>query len=327
MVTLRDIAEKANVTIATASIALSGRGRVADATRNRIRKVASELQYQPNVAAQALRKRPVLDIGLIIADVLPAGADEFIHLCETYDQRSQIEMVSSRHPSFPKLLRPGYSKGVLYIGNIIPEVRDFIKSNPDYSIVTINETSPYCVISDYKTGILTIFQHLVALGHRHIAVRRSNEEYDQHRQIAEAIAEAQKLYDIRIQTTISTLEETPDTVCQWIGSVLSSDDPPTAILFGGIRCVEIAIHEILIRGLRIPDDISLVALGTTESAIWLRPQISNLESNEKLSVTEAFNMLQRRIAGLEIPVRQIQLDTKFTPRASTGKKRREKNDE
>jgi len=321
MVTLKDIAEKANVTIATVSVALSGRGRIADSTRDRIREVANELKYQPNVAAQALKKRPVVDIGLITADILAAGADEFIHLCETYDQRSQIEMVCSKHPSFPKLLRPGYSKGILYVGDIIPEVRDFMEANPDYPIVTINETSPYCVISDYKAGVLTAFQHLVALGHRHIAVRRSNENYNQHQQIAEAVACAEDLYGIRIQTGISTLEDTPDDVYQWIGDTLDSDDPPSAFLFGGIRCVEIAIHEILIRGFRIPDDISIVALGTTESAIWIHPEISNLESNEKFSMTEAFNMLQRRIAGLEIPVRQIQLKTKFTPRASTGKRK------
>ena len=154
-------------------------------------------------------------------------------------------MVSSRHPSFPKLLRPGYSKGVLYIGNIIPEVRDFIKSNPDYPIVTINENLPLLRDLRLQDRDSDHFPASCRAGTPpYIAVRRSNEEYDQHRQIAEAIAEAQKLYDIRIQTTISTLEENARTrSVKWIGSVLSSDDPPTAILFGGIRCVEIAIHE------------------------------------------------------------------------------------
>ena len=53
--TLQDIADRLGISRSTASFALTGRGRVSDATRQRVREVAAELGYRPNVTARSLR--------------------------------------------------------------------------------------------------------------------------------------------------------------------------------------------------------------------------------------------------------------------------------
>ncbi|MEV1090127.1 LacI family DNA-binding transcriptional regulator [Streptomyces microflavus] len=63
-VTLLDVARAAGVSKSTVSDALQGSGRVAEATRERVRAVAEELGYRPNSAARRLRRSSTGAIGL-----------------------------------------------------------------------------------------------------------------------------------------------------------------------------------------------------------------------------------------------------------------------
>ena len=56
-ITLKDIAEKAGVSVPTVSQALAGKGRIAQATKARIFQVVEELSYHPDPAAQSLARR------------------------------------------------------------------------------------------------------------------------------------------------------------------------------------------------------------------------------------------------------------------------------
>lgn len=68
-VRLKDVARAAGVSDATVSLALSGNPRISEATRKRVKTVAQELGYRPNVAARALRTEATRNLGLIVSDV------------------------------------------------------------------------------------------------------------------------------------------------------------------------------------------------------------------------------------------------------------------
>ena len=70
MSNLHDVAERAGVSTATASRALSRPETVAAPTRMRVLDAAQQLGYQPNVLARSLRQRETRTIGLIVADIL-----------------------------------------------------------------------------------------------------------------------------------------------------------------------------------------------------------------------------------------------------------------
>jgi DNA-binding LacI/PurR family transcriptional regulator len=63
--TIRDVADRAGVTISTVSYALSGKRSVPAAVRLRIRRAVEELDYQPNASARALRQQATRTIGLL----------------------------------------------------------------------------------------------------------------------------------------------------------------------------------------------------------------------------------------------------------------------
>ncbi|WP_318197550.1 LacI family DNA-binding transcriptional regulator [Streptomyces sp. MCL20-2] len=87
-VTLLDVARAAGVSKSTASDALQGSGRVAEATRDRVRAVADELGYRPNSAARRLRRASTGAVGLH----LPATAtrlDYYMNLAFGAVERAQ----------------------------------------------------------------------------------------------------------------------------------------------------------------------------------------------------------------------------------------------
>ncbi|WP_228182120.1 LacI family DNA-binding transcriptional regulator [Streptomyces anulatus] len=87
-VTLLDVARAAGVSKSTVSDALQGSGRVAEATRDRVRAVAEELGYRPNSAARRLRRASTGAVGLL----LPATAtrlDYYMNLAFGAVERAQ----------------------------------------------------------------------------------------------------------------------------------------------------------------------------------------------------------------------------------------------
>ena len=68
-VNIKDVAERAGVSIATVSLALNGNERINVKTRRRVAEVARELGYQPNPSAKRLASRKSRQIGLVLPDI------------------------------------------------------------------------------------------------------------------------------------------------------------------------------------------------------------------------------------------------------------------
>ena len=78
MATIKEISEKANVSIATVSKVLNGKGRVTDQTRQHILDIANELNYRPNLYARNLKAKSTKTIGIITEDLTVFNAPEIV---------------------------------------------------------------------------------------------------------------------------------------------------------------------------------------------------------------------------------------------------------
>lgn len=79
-VRIKDIAEKANVSVGTVDRVLHNRGEVAQETRDLIKKIIAELEYKPNIIASVLAMKKPFRIGVLIP--LPSAQDSYwkLHL-------------------------------------------------------------------------------------------------------------------------------------------------------------------------------------------------------------------------------------------------------
>ena len=78
MATIREISDKANVSVATVSKVLNGKGNVSDRTRQRILGIARELNYRPNLNARYLKSGQNKTIGIITEDLTVFNAPEIV---------------------------------------------------------------------------------------------------------------------------------------------------------------------------------------------------------------------------------------------------------
>ena len=116
-VTVKTIAEMANVSIGTVDRALNGRGRINPDTKERILKIAKMMNYTPNRTAQALKRQRQIRIGIVMADTPIQFCDHLRHgiedalgemddygivgeflLSHSLSARDQMEVVSGIEP-------------------------------------------------------------------------------------------------------------------------------------------------------------------------------------------------------------------------------------
>ena len=97
-VTIKDIAEQAGVSKATASLVLNGRGkelRVAQETRERVLAIAREQHYQPSIHARSLRDNRSHTIGLVVPEITNHGFAVFSHELEMLCREAGVQLLIS----------------------------------------------------------------------------------------------------------------------------------------------------------------------------------------------------------------------------------------
>ena len=124
MITIKDVANRAGVSTATASRALRNIGYIDKTTYEKVRKASVELGYVPNATAQQLKNNTVKTVGFIVSDIqrrksgrrgkeLPRAHSEPC-LCDSFHPRLQYERQHYPHrqkernksyPAFQKYLR------------------------------------------------------------------------------------------------------------------------------------------------------------------------------------------------------------------------------
>ncbi|MER5889459.1 LacI family DNA-binding transcriptional regulator [Streptomyces sp. NPDC001941] len=177
-VTLLDVARAAGVSRSTASDALQGSGRVAEATRTRVRETADALGYRPNSAAQRLRRARTGTVGLH----LPRTAtrlDYYMNLAFGAVARAQedgLDVVLLGSPVGAHGPLASRMDGLLVID---PEPSDgAVPTLMEAGIPVVTgerypgaSTTPYAsVVCDNAASLATLLDHLAARGSRHPAL-------------------------------------------------------------------------------------------------------------------------------------------------------------
>ncbi|MCI1257360.1 MAG: LacI family transcriptional regulator [Corynebacterium provencense] len=188
--TIADVAEAAGVSKGTVSLALNGKGRVSEETRERVRRVAASLNYRPNVRARRLRGGRSHSVALMttLPDAVVGGDSHLSFLLE-------LALPLSR-----RLLEQGYS--MLLIPPLDADDRQRVLDDIDVDGVVVVDplrVDPVCealrsrgvvvvtvgevpdlevdgVVSRGASGADVALGHLADRGARKIAVVVSSEE-------------------------------------------------------------------------------------------------------------------------------------------------------
>ncbi len=315
MATIRDVAAKANVSVATVSRVLNQSGYADSETRARVLKAAADLQYQKNINWSRLKSQSSQTILFLLGNRQSFNTFHMRLLvaCERTLQKRGYDLVFGRHEysgrlrpaelPLPRILdQTGSVDGVLLAGvhhaNLL-HVLD--KRRMPYSLLGNNfegdesHRAENCVFYDDRSGIEEAAEYLIRLGHRRIAFlgnialswfQRRYQGYEQamHRRGLKPIH-------------VSENWQVPNTDYGQLATahLLREASPPTAILAGNDELAAGAWKELVKRKIAIPRDMSLVGLGDRAEFAILEPSLTSISVFEEQVGERLTSMLLGRI--------------------------------
>lgn len=174
MVTVRDVAREAGVSVGTVSKVISGDKTVRPALRDRVQGAVAALGYKPNLAARALRTRTVNVVGLVVPDIsnpffaglakrIEAEAAKYAHTVmlanSDDDPETEARQINALLDQWPK--------GLIVVGAETGAASAVKTSVP---IVSVDRRYGSCplISTNHLTASAMVADHLFALGHRRI---------------------------------------------------------------------------------------------------------------------------------------------------------------
>ena len=333
MTTIRDVAKAARASTATVSHVLNGSRFVAAETKKRVEDAIRTLNYRPHGIARSLRRSRTGTIGVMVSDIanpffadLVLGVEDVVHrdaggynfiLCNTEENREKECMyfdVLSQKRIDGLILAPA--------GGNDEVIKDLMARGLPLVCVDreIAEVQADTIVVDNRAAALTLVRHLVAIGHRRIAVLRArlnaNSIDERVNGYVDALAEA------GLTPSASDMAESAsnvDDACRIASDLLKARDRPDAIFCTNNFMTLGAMRAIAEMGLRCPADIAVAGIDDLPWTAGFRPRLTVIAQPGRAMGREAARLLLDRIAKrrTDAPVRTV-LPTELHVRDSCG---------
>jgi len=315
--TAQDVADLAGVSRSAVSLVLNGRaqGNISAVKQQAVREAARRLEYTPNAVARSLRTSRTRTLGVLtwkgvgglplhlMAAALQTALDEDYVLVKMYAEPTAVD----QHRALATL-NDRQVDGLLVVA---PELCEYeaVDALSVAPVVLLNCVDPArrltCVAPDEEGAGARAAQLLVEQGHRAIGLVSGPTTHFQTRLRARGVHRALAaagLPPARVLTTDIRI----DAGCASATSLLTAEDPPTALVCTNER---LAVGALLAAsGLRrsVPGDVSVVSLDDREQlSNQLSPAVTLVERPDGLMAKHAAELLIQRLEAGSAPEPQL----------------------
>jgi LacI family transcriptional regulator len=328
--TIRQIADLAGVSIATVSRVLNGRNDVAPETRDLVTRVIRENGYTANRSARGLSAGRTGLVGVLVPLVYPAyfsgmlaGAAEAL---AELDLQIVLSPTGGQHDREVSVLdrMHGVTDGALMI--LPEETSDELVGLLDsgYRFVVLDPLMPLderipSVSAAHTSGADQAMRHLLGLGHRRIAQITGPRGWlateDRRRGYQAALASAGVLPDPALEAE-SIPEIGPGR--EAAERLLDLAEPPTSIFAFNDNIAIGVVQAARARGLRIPEDLSVVGFDDVEHATIVTPTLTTVRQPLAEMGRTAVSLLNRLLERQRFETLHVELATRLVVRESTA---------
>jgi LacI family transcriptional regulator len=333
MVNLKQVAVLAGVSTATVSHVLNNTARVSPKLRERVLKVARELNYQPNSLARSLVTRRSNVVGMVITDImnpfygaLTRGAEDVLAregytlLVGNSDGNCEKEeayyrtFLAKRLDGFLLITCPTeYPPS--YLSRHNAEETPVVLMNRNYPGVRADT-----VMADSEEGSWRAVTHLLEMGHRRIGIITGPAQHVSSQQ--RLLGYKRALHEHRLPVEDELIREGQFDVksgYERAKRLLSLRDRPTALYAFNAAMSMAALRAIFDSGLRCPEDVALVSFDDIEWFDLIRPRITAVaQPSYELGATSAQTILDRISERLSSPPQKTILKTELIVRESSN---------
>lgn len=329
--TMKDIAERAGVSVATVSRVLNNSKPVSDELRDKVLRVVKETGYKPNALARSLIKQRTGTIGVIIPDLDNETFADLIKGIELIlDENDYVLVVTNTMGQVEKelemfnLFEEKRVEGIIFSGvSLTEEHKEFFVK---YQIPTVlvgqkfKELNLPSITIDNFQAAFDMTQYLINLGHKKIAMIRGP-MYDQQagKERVLGYKTALRENDIEIKDEyIKQGDFTIESGYQSMEEIFENADKPTAVFAASDKMAIGALNCCLDNGLKVPKDISIAGFDDMELATAVRPQLTTIHQDQVQKGIKTAEILLEVMMREKKEVYNIQLPYSLIKRGSTG---------
>ena len=307
MASLRDVAQRAGVSLATASRVTTGTDGVRPETRARVEEAMRDLLYVPPG-----RKPETGAIGLLVpeltnpifpclAQAMEARATEAglaTILCNTtaaaYREADYVHMLLDRRVDgmiFISCEMTHLAGDHDHYGKLVDEGARLVFVNGAIDGLDVPSVS----VDERHAGILST-RHLISLGHERIGFVAGPADYLPTREKAAGREEALRHAGLEPDGLVAHGDFTLEGGRRAARKLLQRDDRPTGLICSSDVIAIGVVQEARELGLRVPEDVSVVGFDGIEAASWVYPPLTTVEQPIDQIASTAVELLQTVIA-------------------------------
>lgn len=288
-VTIAQVAAKAGVDPGLVSKVLNNRPgfSIRESTRERVHQTAKELDYRPNMAARSLRTTKTGAIGVLIPSFTNPIWSAILDAAESEADRRGYTLFAGiagndpetggRRPSrFLDLARSGSVDGLLVASTLQDtELERGFEGIPWLHINRRPDISSRHLVLDDKAGVKLATEHLLDLGHHHVGFLSGPLDTDSGRRRLDGFVEAMSASG---HPTSAVVESNYDlrSGARALTALLEHHSDITGIVCASFSTAAGAISAAQVRGIDIPNDVSIISLHDIEIAEDFGPPLTTV---------------------------------------------------
>lgn len=327
---LKEIAEKAGVSVMTVSFALNNRGHVSEAKRREICTLAKRMGYVPNAAGRILKSSSVPDIGLVLFEkegmiLKNAGAQDavirFMAECRKQRRRFQTEWFDpEQHPdSLPDLFTNGLVGGILIYGIPSPAAKKILEKQAVPAVI-LDHPGQYSVRFERKKAMRQAIGFLKEKGCSRIGFINGPKKINCFQQYELAFRNAMEALGLPIHEKL-VYTRTAASPYQAGAEMLAErflKNPagiPDGLLISGDSYVNGFLYHLQKNGISLPENLTVVCfelLGWQAEAFAY--PLSSVEYDMQPLIRQGIELLGRLMNGEKIRDPRRSVETAFVMR-------------
>jgi LacI family transcriptional regulator len=313
--TLHDVAEYSGVSYQTVSRVINHHPNVSPDTRERVQRAINTLGYKPNKVAKSLAAKQSNTLALVTFGMDYYGPNQLILNIERVSKALNYDLIfsnvnESSGEQIGRVLESLSGRQVDGIVAILPvegaTYEELVAICPDIPIVQIDseiDAAIPSVVIDQGYGSRILTEHLISLGHRRIAEISGPLNWfgaqARHQQWQATMQAAGLSAEISIEE-----DWKPSGGYRAVQALFQRTSDFTAIVAANDQMALGAIHALHERGLRVPQDVSVVGFDDMPEAAYFQPPLTTIRQDfSQLGVT-AIEYLLARIDNPDTPLKQ-----------------------
>jgi LacI family transcriptional regulator len=328
---IRDVAERAGVSVGTVSNVLNNPSKVSPKAVERVLAVIEELGYVRNDAARQLRAGRSTTIGLIVLDVRNPFFTDLARGAEDEASRHSLSVIlgnsdedSAREAAYLDLFEEQRVHGILIspYGDVGPRLaRLRSRGTPAVLVDRVSDDEHFSSVSvDDVAGGRLAARHLLDIGRRRIAFAGGPFDI---RQVSDRHAGARTVVEATPGATLEVIELSALSVLEGrrAGEALlarPADQRPDAVFAANDLVAMGLLQALVMQGsMRVPDDIALIGFDDIDFASAAVVPLSSVRQPSQLIGRTAVQLLIEEAADPALSPRQVVFQPELVVRAST----------